>query len=177
MIYTEPELVSLLKSKDERAFRYLYDHYGAALYGLICQVLVSREESRDILQAVFLKIWKNMDSFDPSRGRLFTWMLRIARNTAIDTLRSRNFQQARKIRELDPDVHGEGSGIEISSRLDPIGLEGVLGRLSPDQFRLIRLAYYQGYTQEEIARELGIPLGTVKTRIRSTLRRLRELIN
>lgn len=175
--YNEETLILLLRKKNEEAFRYLYDHYAAALYGVVLKVVNEQELANDLLQEVFVKIWNRIDSYDPQKGRLFTWMLHIARNTAIDMLRSRAYQQQEKNQSLESNVH-IGNSVQMSSavRVDEIGLKNILNRLSDEQRILIEKAYFKGYTQEEIARELQIPLGTVKTRIRHALQKLRDIL-
>ena len=88
--YTEQELISLLKSRDNRAFGYLYDNYSAALFGIITQIVGDMELANDVLQEVFINVWRKIETYDPTKGRLFTWMLNIARNASIDILRSKS---------------------------------------------------------------------------------------
>lgn len=174
--YAEAELVELLKSKDEKAYTYLYDHYAAALYGVVIKALNSEDTAQDVLQEVFVKIWRNIDSYDAGKGRLYTWMLNIARNTSIDVLRSRGYRFDRNIRELDKDVHVNVPGLSTSLNMDHIGMKKILEQLKDEQRLIIDLAYFKGYTQEEIAKELEMPLGTVKTRVRNTLIQLRNIL-
>src|SRR5687767_2820729 len=94
--YTEQQLIALLKQKDERAFGYLYDHYSGALYNIVLQILNDGELSNDVLQEVFVNIWRKIESYDPAKGRLFTWMLNITRNASIDVLRSKNYRNSQK---------------------------------------------------------------------------------
>ena len=89
IVYTEIELTTLLKQRDQSAFSYLYDHYSAALLSVIGGIIVETEQSNDVLQEVFVKIWKQIESYDSSKGRLFTWMLNVARNASIDFIRSK----------------------------------------------------------------------------------------
>lgn len=170
--YTEPELVQLLRQKEEAAFKYLYDHYAGALNGAILQIIPEQALASDVLQEVFLNIWRRIDTYDASKGRLFTWMLNIARNAAIDMTRSKAYQNSQKNRELDSNVHIRSEGSNPS--LDHIGLSKVIGQLKEEHRVLIDLAYLKGYTHEEIAKLQEIPLGTVKTRIRAALLQLRK---
>ena len=172
--YAEPELVHLLRQKEETAFRYLYDHYAGALNGVILQIIPDQALASDVLQEVFLNIWRRIDSYDAAKGRLFTWMLNIARNAAIDMTRSKAYQNNQKNRELDSNVHIGTEGSNPS--LDHIGLSKVIGQLKEEHRVLIDLAYLKGYTHEEIAKLQEIPLGTVKTRIRAALLQLRKLL-
>lgn len=175
--YSEAHLVSLLKKGEEEAYSYLYDHYSAALFGIILRIIPVQEEAEDILQEVFIKIYHHIDNYDVSKGRLYTWMLHIARNTAIDTLRSKEFQKAKKIHSLDGSVNNEINDVSSVSNIDHVGLDKVLSTLNEEHQQVINMAYFQGYTQEEISKELGIPLGTVKTRVRNALIQLRKILN
>ena len=174
--YPEGDLVIQLKSKDEQAFSYLYDHYSAALYGVIMKIVNLEETSQDILQEVFIKIWRNIESYDSSKGKLFTWMLNVARNTAIDTLRSKSFKNDKKIQELGDNVHSHNLNQSFTLKVDHLGLKKVLESLKEEQRIIIDLAYFKGFTQEEIAKELDMPLGTVKTRIRKALLQLKDIL-
>lgn len=174
--YSEVELVSLLQRQEESAFTYLYEHYSGALYGVILQVITDETLAQDILQEVFVKIYRNVGQFDALRGRLYTWMLNIARNAAIDAFRSKGFKQQKQNRDLEQIVDNTSYSLSTQVYVDHIGLEKVLNTLRLDYRQVIDLAYFKGYTQEEIAEELGIPLGTVKTRIRSALIQLRTIL-
>lgn len=175
--YTEPELITLLKQGDETAYSYLYDHYGAALYGVILQMVKRQEVAEDILQEVFLKIYRSIDRYEDSKGRLYTWMIQIAKNTAIDTIRSKDFRKSQKIQMLENNVNDNTTENSNATYVDHLGLDKVLSSLNKDQRKVIDLAYFNGYTQKEIAQELEVPLGTVKTRVRNALIELRKLLN
>jgi RNA polymerase sigma factor (sigma-70 family) len=164
--------VASLRRKDEEAFGYLYEHYSGALYGVIKQIIGELELSNDVLQETFVNIWRRIESYDENKGRLFTWMLNIARNAAIDKTRSKGFQQSQRQMPLDGDV------IQPSVRpeIDDYGLKKMIFKLKDEQRLLIDLSYFQGFTHEQIATALHIPLGTVKTRIRSALTQLRTLM-
>jgi len=172
--YTEADLVQLLKERDNRAFNYLYEHYSAALYGIILPIVNEQEVANDVLQEVFLNIWRKIDSYDPTKGRLFTWMLNIARNASIDMVRSKSFQNTRKNQPLQENVNWNTTA--QLRNMDNIGLRKVLEKLKDEQRTLVELAYFRGYTHEEIAAMEGIPLGTVKTRIRTALIQLRNYL-
>jgi len=171
--HTEQELVTLLKSKDSKAFHYLYDNYSGALYSIVLQIVIDEELANDVLQEVFINIWKKMDIYDPAKGRLFTWMLNIARNLSIDTLRSKSYQNTQKNQSLPDNVDWNVVSSAVQMNVDNIGVRKVLGKLKEDYRTLIDLAYFKGYTHEEIAEMKNIPLGTVKTRIRNALIQLR----
>ena len=174
--YTEQELISALKERDNRAFGYLYDHYSGALYSIVLQIVQKQDLAEDVLQEVFINIWRRIESYDPLKGRLFTWMLNIARNASIDLLRSKSYQNSQKNQEWQEDVDTYMTSQVVSSNTDLIGLKKILEKLKRDQRILIELAYFKGFTHEEISEIEGIPLGTVKTRIRSALIQLREYL-
>ena len=165
----------MLNQQDQHAFSYLYDNYAGALYGIINQIVPDREIANDVLQEVFINIWKKIGTYDPAKGRLFTWMLNIARNASIDILRSRSYQDSLKNQSLPENVNSFGNTL-VKPSIDDFGLRKVVNKLKEEQKILIELSYFQGFTHEEIARSLNIPLGTVKTRIRSALIQLRILI-
>jgi len=174
--YNEQELVSLLKSRDNSAFAYLYDHYSGALYTIILQIVENSEIANDVLQEVFLNIWRKMESYDATKGRLYTWMLNIARNAAIDMIRSRSFQNSRKNQSIPDNVDVLVPGASTQPDIDLLGLKKLLETLKPELRTLVDLAYFKGYTHEEISEIEEIPLGTVKTRIRSALMQLRTIL-
>jgi RNA polymerase sigma-70 factor (ECF subfamily) len=172
--YTEPELIDLLKLRQQTAFSYLYDNYASALYGIIVSIVPDRELANDVLQEVFVKIWKQVSTYDASKGRLFTWMMNIARNASIDMLRSKNYQRSKQNRELTETVYEKGGS--TSTNVEQIGLRKLVNSLKEDYRILLELAYFEGLTQDEISKMLNMPLGTVKTRLRTALIQLRELL-
>jgi RNA polymerase sigma-70 factor (ECF subfamily) len=173
--YGEAELVALLQQRNNQAFTYLYDNYSGALYGIINQIIPDRESASDVLQEVFINIWRKIETFDITKGRLFTWMLNIARNASIDKLRSKSWQNDLKNQSIPDDINMlDGQSVKLN--MDNIGFKKILGKLKEEQRSLIELSYFQGYTHEEIAKGLSIPLGTVKTRIRTALLQLRTMI-
>lgn len=175
--YTEQELVLALKERDNHAFGFLYDHYAGALYGIIKQIVTDNPElADDVLQEVFINIWRKIDLYDPLKGRLFTWMLNIARNASIDMLRSKGYQNSQKNRELPDLVYKGAANQAILQNIDGIGLKKMLEKLRPEHRVLVELAYFKGFTHDEIAEIEHIPLGTVKTRIRNALLQLREYL-
>jgi RNA polymerase sigma factor (sigma-70 family) len=173
-LYSEHELVIALKAKDDQAFSYLYDNYSGSLYSIILQIVKTPETASDVMQEVFINIWRKIESYDPIKGRLFTWMLNISRNASIDLLRSKNYQNSQKNQEITDTVYGSDQVTQTS--IDSIGLTKFLGKLRPEQRVLVELAYFKGYTHDEIAQIEDIPLGTVKTRIRNALLQLREYL-
>ncbi|HPD53784.1 MAG: RNA polymerase sigma factor [Bacteroidota bacterium] len=168
----EQELIELLASRDVKGLEYLYDRYSAALYGVIHRIVGVQERSEEILQETFLRIWERVRHYDPAKGRLFTWMLNIARNLAIDAVRSREF---REHRQDDPLEKAEHSHTRNGFNPETIGLRNLVDTLDADYREIIDLLYYRGLTQAEAALKLNIPLGTVKTRSRAALLKLRAL--
>ena len=172
--YSEQELVALLKEQNNDAFNYLYDHYSGALFTIINQIVPDKDTASDVLQEVFVNVWRKISSYDETKGRLFTWMLNIARNAAIDKVRSKSYRDNQRNQTI---AEGE-SGMAMSSNpvVNDVGLKKVLTTLNEEYRKLIDLSYFQGFTHEEIAKMLGIPLGTVKTRIRTAISQLRTMI-
>lgn len=173
--YSEHELVVLLNEQSNDAFNYLYDHYSGALFTIINQIVPDQNMSGDVLQEVFVNIWKKINTYDSAKGRLFTWMLNIARNAAIDKIRSKSYRDNQR---NQPIMESESGGMEMSSNpmVNDVGLKKVLTTLNEEYRKLIDLSYFQGFTHEEIAKMLGIPLGTVKTRLRTAISQLRTMI-
>jgi len=174
--YSEEELIHLLKNRDQTAFSYFYDNYSGALFGIIYKMLEDRQLAEDVLQEAFVKIWNNFPNYDSLKGRLFTWMLNIARNAAIDKLRSRSYQDSLKNQPLAENVNTITANSAANPLQNDIGLRKQVGKLKEEYRVLIDLSYYQGFTHEEISKILNLPLGTVKTRIRSALTQLRTMI-
>lgn len=172
--YSEAELVMLLRQRHQPAFNYLYDNYSGALFTIILNILNDRELGSDALQEVFVKIWRQIDSYDETKGRLFTWMMNIARNASIDILRSKDFKNSQQNRELNESVYEQGGSTELKT--DQIGLRKLVRELKEEYKVLVELAYFEGYTQDEISKMLSIPLGTVKTRLRTALIQLRQYL-
>jgi RNA polymerase sigma-70 factor (ECF subfamily) len=174
---TDVALLTAIAARDEAALAQLYDRYRAILFGLLMRILNSREEAEDVLQEVFLQVWRKASDFDESRGRPFTWLVTVARSRGIDRLRTL------AARERVAEAGARESSEEISDaatdafKSEQRGLvSDALAKLPDEQKRPIMLAYFEGLTQSEIATSLGAPLGTVKTRMRTGMIRLRELL-
>jgi RNA polymerase sigma-70 factor (ECF subfamily) len=175
--HSEEELVLLLKERNEKTFNYLYDNYSGALLGIISNIIPDQELARDVLQEVFVSIWKKIDLYDPSKGRLFTWMLNIARNASIDKIRSKEYRNSLKNQVIPDNVDNNNiANASAAPQTEDVGLRKVLAQLKEEYRILVELSYFQGYTHEEIAKISGIPLGTVKTRLRTALTQLRNMI-
>ncbi len=173
---TDYELVLALKAKDRNAFGYLYDHYCKALFGVIDRIVQSQEIANDVLQESFVKIWKNIDSYSNEKGSIYTWMLNVCRNMAIDAIRSKNYKNESQNQSIDDYVNTINKTEQVQTKVDHIGLKEVIAKLKPEYKVLIDKIYFEGYTHEETSEELNIPLGTVKTRIRAAIKQLREIV-
>lgn len=169
----EEQLVRSLQNGDQQAISALYDDYGAALYGIAFRLMRDQELASDVLQEGFVKIWKNAKRYDSSKGTLFTWMSRIIKNHALDQLKSKNMRyEIRDQKDIVDTVERSG---EATQNEDTIGVREKLKDLEPSLEKVMELSYFGGYTQKEIADELHIPLGTVKTRARKALNELRKI--
>jgi RNA polymerase sigma-70 factor (ECF subfamily) len=167
----EDQIVHLLHSQQQDVIGYLYDNYGPALYGVAFRIVHSRELAEQVLQDAFLKIWRYGAQYDISKGKLFTWMLNITRNTAIDATRTNYYQFYSKSEDLTS-LQKMESGSSIQT--DHIGLREVVNNLEEKYRILIEKIYFDGYTQQEVQEELGIPIGTIKTRLRAAMEQLRR---
>jgi RNA polymerase sigma-70 factor (ECF subfamily) len=170
-------LLSAIAARDEVALAQLYDRYRAILFGLLMRILNNREEAEDVLQEVFMQVWRKAEDFDENRGRPFTWLVTLARSRGIDRLRTlaaRERVAEAGAREPSEEI---SDAVTDAFKSEQRGLvNDALAKLPDEQKRPIMLAYFEGLTQSEIATSLGAPLGTVKTRMRSGMIRLRELL-
>jgi len=172
--YGETELVALLQERNGQAFSYLYDNYSGALLGVIGGIISDRDLAGDVLQNVFVNIWRKIELYDPSKGRLFTWMLNIARNAAIDEVRSRSYRDAQKNQPIAED--GFLPGAVTGPAIGDVGLKRVLTKLKEEWRGLIDLFFFQGFTPEENAKMQGLPLGTLKKKKKTVLSQLTNII-
>jgi RNA polymerase sigma factor (sigma-70 family) len=165
-------LVEGFKKRDRAVFSTIYDLYSPALYGIILKIVKRDEIAEDVLQESFIKIWKNGHKYKMEKGSLFTWMLNICRNTAIDKTRSAHFQRLGHQQMIDHQISNHINWSH-SPKTEHIGLRTVINELDDKYKEIIELVYFQGYTQQEVHEYLGIPLGTVKSRLRIGIRELR----
>ncbi|HEV8367003.1 MAG TPA: sigma-70 family RNA polymerase sigma factor [Pyrinomonadaceae bacterium] len=176
----QPNDVDLLKAiarQDESALAELYDRYRVILFGLLVRILNSREEAEDVLQEVFLQVWRRAADFDENRGRPFTWLVTLARSRGIDRLRSLGARERVAIAGArEPSDEVSDAAVDAFKSEQRSLVNTALAQLPDEQKRPLMLAYFEGLTQSEIATELGAPLGTVKTRMRAGLMKMRELI-
>ncbi len=158
-----------------KAFEYLYDNYSAAVYGIILKIVQTEDFSQELLNDCFLKVWDKIDTYDSSKGRLFTWMLNIGRNLALDKLRSKEFKAKQKTDDVTQNVSISDLQYAEANKPEFIGIKDIVDQLPAEQKRLIDLMYFQGYSQSEISEQLEMPLGTVKTRVRAAMQSLKKL--
>jgi RNA polymerase sigma-70 factor (ECF subfamily) len=173
---TLDNLVEGFKKKDVAAFEKLYAMYSENICGVINTIVKNDDRAQEICQDVFLKIWNNADSYNASKGRFFTWILNIARNAAIDEIRSKSYKNEKKNLSAEYFVGILEQADETNQRIDSKRIKKLILNLKEKCIQLIELLYFRGYTQKEAAEELDIPLGTIKTRNRSCISQLRENI-
>lgn len=176
---SDVELLHAIARGDEQALASLYDRYRVILFSLVLRILHSRDDAEDVLQELFLQVWKRASDFDESRGRPFTWLVTLARSRAIDRLRSQSARE-RVATESARDATVTDEWVDavddvIRSEQSAV-VRRALAELPEEQRRALLLAYFEGLTQTEIAARLGAPLGTIKTRMRSGMIKLRELL-
>jgi RNA polymerase sigma-70 factor (ECF subfamily) len=174
---SDVDLLHAIARGDEAALARLYDAYRVILFGLLVRILNSREEAEDILQDVFIQVWRRAKDFDEKRGRPFTWLVTLTRSRAIDRLRSLGARQ--RLAVAAEQNHPEQASDALSDTIKVAQQEIVrsaLAELPEEQRHTLVLAYFEGLTQTEIASKLGAPLGTVKTRMRSGMIKLRGLL-
>ena len=171
------EVAAQLKRGEATAIESLYDRYGRLAYGLALRILGDRSAAEDAVQDAFLGVWRNARSFDLARGSLRTWLLTVVHNRAIDQLRG----TARARQNVQYETAGETAEVPdaweaVSIELERKQVLEAFGQLPEAQRRTLELAYFQGYTHTEIARELNLPLGTVKGRLRMGLEKMRSFL-
>lgn len=165
------ELKLLVKQDARKGFEFIYSRYSAALYGILIRIVDDFKIAEDLLQDTFVKIWKNLDNYDDSKGTIFTWMLNIARNTGIDYLRSNQYKRWKLNKADDAFDADDYSAVHNT---DVIGIRQLALKLETKYRQIIELLYFKGHSQQEVAEILNIPLGTVKTRTRQALLTLRN---
>jgi RNA polymerase sigma factor (sigma-70 family) len=169
---TEKEIVSLLEKSDKKAISLLYDYYSDALYGVILKVITDEDTAQDVLQESFVKIWKNAKKYDSTKARLFTWLYRIAYNTAIDKVRSLKNKSGKEVQIETSSVYKITSN-ELNQ--DVLDIKKHLNGLDEKYQIVINALFFEGMTQQEASEELDIPLGTIKSRLKIGLRELRKI--
>ena len=178
---TDDVLVDRVAARDDEAFAELYERYSDLVYSVGLRVLADPTSALDVAQDVFIRFWGNPGSFDPRRGRFMPWLLSVTRNRAVDEVRSRG---RRRLREIAP-VEGADDPVDVAAP-DPAwmavlaseqrSVRAALATLPPEQREAIELAYFGGLTQQEIAERVATPLGTIKTRVRLGMKKLRIIL-
>lgn len=169
-------LVTKFQNKDQNAFKKLYSIYSDSIYGIIHNIVKDKAIAEDLVQDTFLKTWQNSESYCPKKGRFFTWLVNIARHGAIDKLRSKNYKMAKNNLGTDSYLYDIASHNNLDNHTNAIGLKQHASKLSPKRFEIIDLIFFKGYTQKQVSEELDIPLGTVKTRSRNSILKLRTFL-
>ena len=172
----EREIIALLAKGDRRAIDLAYQNYGNAIYGIIIRVVKSKEVAEEVLQDVFVKVWKNAGRYNKHKGRLFTWFANIARNAAIDSIRTARAKREAKTTSTENFVNENIYGTS-EMKIEDVGLKKIINSLDSKHRQLVDMAYFQGYTHSELAKELDIPIGTVKSRIRLAIKQLRDKLD
>jgi len=169
--------VLALRNREKIAIEALYDMYSSSLYGIISRIIIDTATAEDVLQETFVKIWNSFASYSTEKGRLFTWMVNIARNLAIDKIRSKDFKNQNKNQELENNVTFIDEQRNTVYNPELLGIKELVETLKPEQKSILDLVYFKGYTHVEAADELGVPLGTIKTRLRMAIIQLRKHFN
>jgi len=174
---SDVEVIHAIARGDEQALACLYDRYRGILFGLLVRILNSREEAEDVLQEVFLQVWRRAADFNELRGKPFTWLVTLSRSRGIDRLRSLGARERAATANAKNPEEAVSDAAEDAYKSEQRGVVArALRQLPDDQKVALVLAYFEGLTQSEIAMRLGAPLGTVKTRMRSGMIKLRELL-
>lgn len=167
------EIKDLLRARNQKGLALLYDHYANALNGIAINIVGSPAVAEEVLQRAFLKIWKNFDQYDETKSTLFTWMARITRNSAIDQRRLKSHEHALKTESIDLHVDDRKEEAVSSAKID---VDRLLSDMDEDQRNVLRTVYLEGYSHSQAAEFLGMPLGSVKTKLRSSIKILREKV-
>jgi RNA polymerase sigma-70 factor, ECF subfamily len=173
-VWNDPDLLSAIRSGNTDAMAMLYDRYSSIVYAVALRVLCDTAAAEDVMQEVFMRLWRSPETFDSSRGSLGPWLAVIARNRAIDGLRKRHPETDIEdvVVSVEPDMAGEAERARAMEKV-----RGALGAMPPAQRSALEMAYFEGLTHTEIAAKTGEPLGTIKTRIRAGLVALRKAVH
>jgi RNA polymerase sigma factor (sigma-70 family) len=173
---SEEDLISLLRHKNNQtqSFSILYEMYGGTLLDIIYRIIPNHSEAEDILQECMIKIWTAGQTYDSTKGRLFTWMLNIARNQAIDRYRSKDYRKQKVMDELTNSVQAIDCQKSQNQSIDVIGIRNLTENLRAPLLEVLDMVYFKGLTHVEAAEVLHLPLGTVKTRLRSAINELKK---
>ncbi|AXG71862.1 ECF RNA polymerase sigma factor SigK [Kordia sp. SMS9] len=171
------QLIEQFKNKDAKAFESLYDMYNDSIFGVVNTIVKNDTIATEVMQDVFIKAWNKSDTYTAKKGRFFTWLLNIARNAAIDKVRSKSYKNTQQNQDIDYYVHSIESNDNLDRQVNAIGIKKYVGKLAEKCKQIIDYIYFKGYTQKETAETLDIPLGTVKTRNRNCISELRKVLN
>lgn len=170
------ELINNLRAKSEAAFADLYDAYAAVLFGAALRIVNNKAVAEELFQDAFVKVWRNIDSYDSEKGSLFTWMLHITKNTCKDYLRSGQNRYRTLMAPIGLDqLSNKYMPQTTANPVETLDLHQQVQKLAPKYKDIIDLVYVLGYSQEQVSKELNLPLGTVKTRSRAALKQLKRL--
>ena len=179
----ETRLIERIVLKDQKALEKLYDLYSRIIYSIVLRIVKNQEDAEEILQNIFLQVWERADSFNGKKGTVYAWLITLARNKAIDKIRSKDFRNNTYTFTFDYEIEifeNKYSGLEIDSMIAQERSEYVrkaLLQIPKEQREIIEMAFFEGYTQIEISEKLNLPLGTVKTRSRQGMMKLQNLLN
>ena len=172
----DEEIVSLLLERNQKGIDFLYKQYGKYIYGFIFEIVKYEDISEIVLQDTFLKVWTKIDSFNKNKGIFLTWVISIARNTAIDMIRSKNYKQMLRLVSLE-NLSQNKQYIDEGLVVDNMDVRANIKKIDPKCVEILELVYFKGYSGSEVAKKLGIPHGTVKSRIRKAFKDLRKIMD
>lgn len=170
-------LIIQFQNKDESAFESLYHMYQDSIRGVIYNIVRDESISEELTQDVFIKAWHKADTYSAAKGRFFTWLLNIARNTAIDKTRSKAFKKGKQNLTVDFFVDILENNTDLDRQTDAIGLKAFVEKLADKCKKIIELLYFRGFTQKEASETLEMPIGTIKTRNRNCINELRQMLD
>ncbi|MDB5106552.1 MAG: hypothetical protein JWP91_4241 [Fibrobacteres bacterium] len=175
-----PMLMQRIAQRDDQALAELYSRFSKAIYNIIFAIVKRKEDAEEILCEIFFQVWEKAPAYDIAKGSVYTWLLTMARNRAIDRIRSKGYRNEKAGSSMDVD---DIAGSDHYNQLDNVVLseraalvKSALEKISPDQRRVLETAYFDGRTQSEIAVTLGLPLGTVKSRVRDGMKAMQGLL-
>ena len=171
----DERLIYLLCDKDKNGISLIFEHYGPFLLNVIKKVIYDDDMAEDVLMNVLLKVWQKFDQFDAEKGSLFSWLVRITKNSSIDKTRTKDFRLTEESRQ-GPELLNIAEEVSIDDSIDKMYIKQLLDQLPQMHRKLIDMSYFEGFTHKEIAQRLDLPLGTVKTRIRLAIKHLRSIV-
>jgi len=169
----DQKILVLIQKRDQEGIKLLFEHHGPLLFGLIVKMVKMEDVAENALQDTFLKVWQSIDSYQPHKGRFKAWLINIARHTAIDVLRSKAYKKNLYLQPVQEELLSDRR-FSSEPAIEHIGLKEVVGKIDIKYRQLIELIYFGGYTHAEVAEELGLPLGTVKSRLRKAFSLMRR---